>query len=360
MRVSSGVCLALFLGGASIPALAADTILKPESGSFRFTDDLKGKKGEAANDVSGIACLPEKAGKRRCLSVDDESRAVQFLTVDGGTIEPGKTIDLIGRELDPATLGTLPTDLRCPSEKAAEFKEFDGEGVAYAAPYFYVVGSHGCGRNKDRLRTSSLILARLRVDADGKPEGKRNAAVETSYRLGDVLAASETVKAFFLKSLMQGNGLNVEGIAVVGDRLYAGLRAPSIDGKAFLVEAELGALFAPGHEAYRGRTRTIAVPVGERAGIRDLAALEDGRLLLLTGPAQEQTGVAYRLFLFDPTTGGEPQALGALEALDGPDRGGKAEAVTGLGRDRVLVLFDSLRNGGPRSYRVPAALTSGP
>ena len=360
MRVTGGVCLALFLGGASIQALAADAVLKPESGSFRFTDDLKGKKGEAANDVSGIACLPEKAGKRRCLIVDDESRAVQFLTIDGGTVEPGKTIDLIGKEPDPATLGALQTDLQCPSEKSAEFKEFDGEGVAYAAPYFYVVGSHGCGRNKDRLRTSSLVLACIRVDADGKLKGNDDAAVETSYRLGDALAASETVKPFFLKSLMQGNGLNVEGIALVGDRLYAGLRAPSIDGKAFLVEAELGALFAPGQEAYRGRTRTIAVPVGESAGIRDLAALEDGRLLLLAGPAQEQPGIAYRLFLFDPMKGGEPQALGALEALDGPERGGKAEAVTVLGRDRVLVLFDSLRNGGPRSYRVPATLTAGP
>lgn len=323
-----------------------------------MTGDLKGKKGAAAEDVSGIACLPAAADKRHCLIVNDEGRTAQFLTIEHQTIVPGPTVDLIGREPDPATFGSLRDNLRCPAQDEAEFKEFDGEGVAYAAPYFYVVGSHGCGRRKDRLRTSSLILARIRVDRAGDPAamGKGGPPVETSYRLGDALAAAETVRPYFLKSLMKGNGLNVEGVAVVGDRLYAGLRAPAIDGTAFLVEASAAALFAPGHAPYRGTARTVPVSLGAASGIRDLAALADGRLLLLTGPAQEQPGVAYRLFLYDPAKGGAPQALGALAALEGADSDGKAEAVTVLGRDRVLVLFDSLRNGGPRSYRVPVAL----
>jgi hypothetical protein len=34
------------------------------------------------------------------------------------------------------------------------------------------------------------------------------------------------------------------------------------------------------------------------------------------------------------------------------DRSGKAEAVAALAPGRVLVLFDSLLNGGPREYAV--------
>ena len=158
---------------------------------------------------------------------------------------------------------------QCPDKSPAKFKEFDGEGVAYAKPYFYVVGSHGCGRRKDTLNTSAMILARIRVDDEGKPDveddERPEAAVETTYRLGEVLAGADRVGASFLESLSEANGLNIEGIAVVKDRLYAGLRAPTIEGDAFLVEADVDALFADGHGPYQGkrarsRSRSARMP----------------------------------------------------------------------------------------------------
>ena len=360
MRFVSGLCLALLLGSGAVPAFSAETILAPEDKPFRVEGELEapGKddpEAAGAYDISGIACLLRGSGKRRCLVVNDEGRKAQFVTIDDRSIEPKATLDLIGKEPDVATRGRLPTESHCPDGSKPKFKEFDGEGVAYAAPYFYVVGSHGCGRKSGKLKTSSLILARIPVDGDGK----QAEAVETTYRLGEVLAGAKTVGPSFLHGLNEANGLNVEGVAVVGDRLYAGLRAPSIGTQAFLVEAEVEALFAKGHEAYRGTSRTIPLKVGEGAGIRDLSALEDGRLLVLTGPAQEQPGVTYTLFLFDPAKGGDPQPLGSLAKLEGSDSAGKAEAVTVIGRDRVLVFFDSLKNGAPRAYKVPAALTSG-
>ncbi|TFZ58582.1 DUF3616 domain-containing protein [Methylorubrum sp. Q1] len=369
MRLASGIYLAFSFGLGVISARAGDGILEPESKPYTFKDDLKGasKKDDeaaAAYDISGIACMLRDSGKRRCLVINDEGRKAQFLTIDDRSIDPKKTINLIGKSPDAATRGTMPAGRQCPDKSAAKFKEFDGEGVAYRKPYFYVVGSHGCGRKKDTLNTSAMILARLRVDEDGKPdvedEDKPEAAVETTYRLAEALAGADRVKPFFLQSLTEANGLNIEGIAVVKDRLYAGLRAPTIDEEAFIVEAEIDALFADGREAYQGKTRTIPIKVGKDAGIRDLAALEDGRLLVLTGPAQEQPKVAYKLFLFDPGKGGPPQLLGQLDEMDDAERCGKAEAVTVIGPNRVLVFFDSLRNGGPRVYKVPATLMSAP
>ncbi|CAO4145254.1 hypothetical protein LPLAFNJD_LOCUS1893 [Methylorubrum aminovorans] len=364
MRLASSICLAFLLGSGATAAGAKDTILEPENRPYTFTEDLKGagKKDDAAGayDVSGIACILRDSGKRRCLVVNDEGRKAQFLTIDERSIEPKKTIDLIGKAPDPKTRGTVFAGKQCPDKSPAKFKEFDGEGVAYAKPYFYVVGSHGCGRKKDTLNTSAMILARIRVDGQGKPdvedEDEPEAAIETTYRLGEVLAGADRVGASFLESLSEANGLNIEGITVVKDRLYAGLRAPSIDGEAFLVEADVDGLFADGHGAYQGKRRTIPIKVGKDAGIRDLTALDDGRLLVLTGPAQEQPKVAYKLFLFDPGKGGEPQLVGELDELDDAERAGKPEAVTVIGSNRVLILFDSLKNGGARAYKVPAKL----
>ncbi|BAU93841.1 hypothetical protein MPPM_5236 [Methylorubrum populi] len=367
MRLASSICLALLVGFGPTATRAKDMILEPEGKPYTFKEDLRGsgKKEDAAAayDVSGIACILRASGKRRCLVVNDEGRKAQFLTIDDRSIDPKKTIDLIGKAPDPATRGTVFAGKQCPDKGPAKFKEFDGEGVAYAKPYFYAVGSHGCGRRKDTLNTSSMILARIRVDDEGKPDveddDRPEAAVETTYRLGEVLAGADRVGASFLESLSEANGLNIEGIAVVKDRLYAGLRAPSIAGEAFLVEADLDALFAEGHGPYQGKRRTIPIKVGKDAGIRDLAVLEDGRLLVLTGPAQEQPKVAYKLFLFDPARGGDPQLLGELDELDDAERAGKPEAVTAIGPDRVLVLFDSLRNGGPRAYKLPVKLMPG-
>ena len=138
----------------------------------------------------------------------------------------------------------------------ALFAEFDGEGVAYAAPYFYVVGSHGCARKSGKLRLSSFILARIRVVHSGRPvdangdvldkDDMEGAVVETTYRVSDLLRRADTVGETFGKSLnTDDNGLNIEGITVDGDHVFFGLRAP-VDGMAYIVEGSVSALFAPG------------------------------------------------------------------------------------------------------------------
>lgn len=91
-----------------------------------------------------------------------------------------------------------------------------------------------------------------------------------------------------------------------------------------------------------------------------MAALPDGRLLVLSGPAQEQKDVPYSIALVtldDVAESGSVQWLARLEDVVVGGERAKAEAITVLGRDgdvlRLLVLFDGLENGGPREYRIP-------
>src|SRR3954452_15928885 len=108
--------------------------------------------------------------------------------------------------------------------------------------------------------------------------------------------------------------------------------------------------------------RVIPLALGRDAGIRDLAPLPDGRILVLAGPAQDQLEVHFALFALDLREG----RFTRLATLDDPQGictpgpraiSGKPEAVLPLGLDedcfRVLILSDSLPNGAPCEYRVP-------
>lgn len=333
--------------------------------------DFQGKKGAEALDLSGVACLPPKPdGSRLCLFVNDESRHAQFGVLAKGKITPGEILPLIGKEPDDRTVGA-PPETECPVNKG-KFSEFDGEGVAYAAPYFYIVGSHGCSRNGNEFKLSSFLLARVKVDSEGSPlggDGKPLAsdewqeAVETTYRLSDYLAKADKVGGFFGKSLDETeNGLNIEGLAIDGDRVLVGLRAPAFGDTAYLVAADIADLFRPGDDPAKGKPDVIAIKLGKTMGIRDLASLPDGRLLVLAGSAQNQK-LPYQVFLADPRKGSKPVPLAELAPVKGrpdPDTGeetvAKAEAIAVLsveaGEAHVLLLFDGAENGAPREMKL--------
>ena len=206
-------------------------------------------------------------------------------------------------------------------------------------------------------RSSSSPPSCWRASRSTRPASRwEPSAVETTYRLGDALGLAETVSAYYTQDLQTDdgdatpNGLNIEGVAVDGTRLFAGLRAPSHDGKTFIVEADVGALFAQGHEPLKAAPQVIPLTVGRGAGIRDLAILPDGRLLVLTGPAQGQTDVPYSLFAAGASTNAKLEPIGRLT---GAEKGAKAEGVAVLGDKRILVMFDSVKDGGPLEYKLP-------
>jgi hypothetical protein len=346
----------------SIPVRAAETAPTP----YAVTRDFDGETtGDRAYDLSGMACRPADAdGTRLCVVVNDENRGAQFARLGETTLTPGATAYGLGTTPSPDIRGTPPAQSWC-SGGDGKFNQLDGEAVAYAEPYFYVTGSHGCTRGKRKYKLSSMILTRLRPNADG------TAAAETvsTYRLFDALMAAGPVRDFVLRDLEfdwnalppegtpQPNGLNVEGLAVLGGRLYAGLRAPSLNGKAFLVSVPVEALFAEGPGPLSAEVTTIVLEAGQDAGIRDLSVLPDGRLLVLTGSSRNGLPVPYRLSLAELPSGTLTPVATLAPVRGENEKGkvidGKAEAVVPLGPGRVLILFDSLRNGAPHAYAVP-------
>jgi Protein of unknown function (DUF3616). len=328
----------------------------------RFID---GEGKAPATDISGMACMPPRGGRRICLAINDENRSAQFAAIDGDRLVVGQAIELFGKEPNPKPLGR-PPDIACSEE--GKFKDLDGEGVAYAEPYFYVVGAHGCARKTGKLHLSSFLLARVRVDRDGRPVDDDGVpvtadhpqrAVETTWRVSDLLLGAPRVRDFVARDLKTANGLNIEGIAVHGDTVWFGLRAPVDRGDAFLVRGSLLDLFRKGDD--RAEVLQDAVPLAlEGRGVRDLAALPGGRLLVLAGAA-EGPEVPFKLFVFDPATRTllPVATLPRVEQkIDGETVLGKAETVTvlettpdGTGAS-VVVLFDSLIDGLPHRAQI--------
>ena len=316
--------------------------------------------GGAATDISGMACMPASNGQRTCLVINDENKNAQFVTIRDDRMTVGAPITLIGDAPDPKTSGTPP---KTTCEKADGFDNLDGEGVAYSEPHFYVVGSHGCSRKKGKFRLSSFILARVRVDGQGRPAGSDGAAlaagnfaaaVETTYRVSDWLKRSKTAASFFAKDLESANGLNIEGVAVLDKTIWFGLRAPVIDGAALLVGGDVAGLFKGGNAPSKAAPRVIPVAL-EGRGIRDIAPLPDKRLLVLAGAAHGNE-VPFKLFVVDPAKeDGDVKPIRLLadvkQPVDGTPTIGKAEGVTVLDvtvdRAQIVVLFDSLLNGAP-------------
>jgi len=315
-----------------------------------FLEKNNGKE-KIAEDLSGAACDPSGL----CLAINDQSRSAQFFVIDRGHIAAGKRAPLIDDDPSPDTLGAKPTATPgtplakgCLDEEPI-FTDLDGEGVAYAKPFFYIVGSHGCSRQGNEFVLSSFILARLRVDENGAR------IVQTTYRLADALRTAPKIGPFFGKHLLQEDGVNIEGLAVIGEDLVVGLRSPTIEGHAFLVSVKVNALFAPGHESLKATPDVIPIELGCNIGIRDLAALPDGRLLVLAGPAQEQWHIPFSLFTVEPKAGGEVKQIAILEDVFEKKKRAKAESVTVLGVDplRLLIFFDGPKNGAPREYVIP-------
>ena len=325
--------------------------------------DFVGKDGDPAVDISGMACLPSDGARRTCLVINDENTNAQLATIQSDRMSVGLAVPLIGNKRDSNTLGA-PPEATC--EEAKKFKDLDGEGVAYAEPFFYVVGSHGCSRKDAEFRLSSFILARLRVDRQGRPTDtagqplaadKFAAAVETTYRVSDLLLRAKKVKKFFGEDLETDNGLNIEGIAVQGDTVWFGLRGPVRHGTAFLVGGSAADLFRPGHAASEVTPKVVPLDL-DGLGIRDLAALPDKRLLVLAGAVHKPEGI-FKLFVVDPDSEAA-SAVGPLpkvkRRVDDEMVVGKAEGVTVIetsaDKARIVVLFDGLVNGAPHRAEV--------
>jgi hypothetical protein len=267
--------------------------------------------------------------------------------------------------------------------------EVDVEGLAYMAPYLWVVGSHSRKRKKadpdeddaaciKRIAEVSTdesreFLARIPLHHDPErglvpvrqcddpmvPGTRLTAArLRAQGRKGSILRALEGDEHLgeFLRVPGKDNGFDIEGLAVLGDRVFVGLRGPVLRGWAVVLEIE--PVLDDDHP-HRLRLRRIGDD-GERyrkhfidlegMGIRDLRRDGDD-LLLLAGATMALSAPAA---VWRWPGGAHPDRASLVRGhelrriLDFPYHVGKRddnpEALALFDRDpvtRVMVLYDS-------------------
>ncbi|MGY1792697.1 DUF3616 domain-containing protein [Geodermatophilus sp. SYSU D00525] len=255
-------------------------------------------------------------------------------------------------------------------------EEADIEGLARTGDALWAVGSHSLRRRRIRdehdgeqaLRRLARVTGQPRrqvlvripvVDVDGLPtlvkdDGTHGAAVfgTRGRDLRDLLADDEHL-APFLPIPGKDNGLDVEGIAVSGERVFLGLRGPVLRGWAVVLElrpevderdpTRLRLRRFPGGRRYRKHVLRLA-----GLGVRDLCPQGED-LLVLAGPTMDLDGPVYVYRWHGALTAEEPTVVRgdlltrelALPFGDGDDH---AEGIGLLGDPadgRLLVVHDS-------------------
>jgi len=208
-----------------------------------------------------------------------------------------------------------------------EGKELDIEGICAEGDLVYVIGSHSSKRKKikddsswkknsetfhqDKIEdeASRDWLYRLRLNDDGK------AADKDRISLRGIIRNDPALKTF-CGIPSKENGVDIEGVAVKDGWLYVGFRGPVFRDNYVPVLR----LRYEEPEKYK----LLYVQLGGR-GIRDLAAVSDG-FLILAGPVGDGSD-SYQLYHWNgkdavpgkdrrPEDAGKVQLLGEIPPLD--------------------------------------------
>ncbi len=322
----AGILVAVCLPMLNLPAAGQEN-----GNAWPVQPKFDGKK-KLRKSISGAACAP--VSPPVCLVALDEKQHTQFFTIQDKTIVPGAVMRLLPKKIDGEKTG-----------------EIDAEGAAYGDGYFYLSGSHGLSRKKAKYDPSSFFLFRFPVDPEtGYPAfefSKKSVAgeIKRTNALQAVLkGAPDPIGKYAEQPLGEGaGGVNIEGLAYRDGRIFIGLRGPSVDGTAFIRSVNAGALFSD----KKPDLETIELALGPGTGVRDLATVSDG-LLVLAGPVQSKG--EYSIHHLALPSG----ALKKLADLEMPEKDQKAETVLvlkeGAETVNILIMYDGAKDGGPREY----------
>jgi hypothetical protein len=295
----------------------------------------------------------------------DETATVERLLAD----HPEKATEF-GEE----TTFRLADLVDLPGDDADE--EADVEGLARHGGFLWAVGSHSLRRRQIKERhdgskalrrlarvegqENRQILVRLPIaDVDGVPTPVRQAVVDGVRHHAAALGRRDDLRQLlrddehlgrFLPIPGKDNGLDIEGIAVRGDRVYLGLRGPVLRGWAFVLELRP---YVDDDTPDRLRLRDFdgGLPYRKHVlrldglGVRDLCPVGDD-LLILAGPTMDLDG-PVRIYRWHGASRTEMPAIVRGNLLtreleltygEGDDH---AEGLSLLGDDRVLVVYDS-------------------
>jgi hypothetical protein len=258
--------------------------------------------------------------------------------------------------------------LRLP---AGPEEEADIEGLDIDDGWLWLIGSHSVKRKKPgkgdspdkaatKLKTTARdgnrhLLARIPLHDGGlakKAGGRRAAAIAASPKSSALLdAILEHEDPHFLPFVNlpgKDNGFDIEGLAVRGRRVFAGLRGPVLREWCCILELDLEGdgkqlQLRPidGDRPYRKHFQKLS-----GLGIRDLAVLEHD-LFALVGPTMAHDGPSeiWRWKNGARTNAGSSmpdfKRLLVLPQREGADRPEGFTFLTDSGPTSILVVFDT-------------------
>ena len=228
-------------------------------------------------------------------------------------------------------------------EKKAEL-EVDIEGIAVVNNTVYVTGSHSTN-NKNKLDKTRSSVFRFQLNPDtGKLESKiEKASLRTILLQDEVLSQ-------FANLTYSENGVNIEGIAVKGDRLYFGFRTPVLENNYVPIVVTK---FEDLDRIDRYNLQYINLGGG---GVRDLVAVNNGFLILTDGNDDDND---YKLYFWDSKNELSKQNMAStVEFLDNipVKKNTRAEGLTILQETnisyRILVVYDGVAEGNPTIFEI--------
>ncbi len=255
-------------------------------------------------DLSAVLLTPDK----HLWLGSDETTTLERLSFDGShTFSNHQHID-IGKFIE------LP---------APKHEEIDIEGLAYADYYLWFVGSHSWKRKKPKvdktdeknseqlakveLGKNRFILARIPLVngelfqscphpqySDKQLTAAKLQLTKTGNLLMDALGSDEHLHPFIFAGIpSKDNGFDIEGLAILEDKIFIGLRGPVLRGWAIILEVEVESTSLESLKLKevgdRGKLyKKHFVKLGG-LGIRELCF--DGQdLLILAGPTMDIDG----------------------------------------------------------------------
>ncbi|MCA1494605.1 DUF3616 domain-containing protein [Ensifer sp. NBAIM29] len=300
---------------------------------FTVEPSLSVSDKEATN-VSGAACHVEKGAVISCLMIGDEVRYARIFLLDRQTIEPGGKLFLLPKK----------------DEAGKKFDETDAEGVAYADGYYYIAGSHGLSKSGEK-QSSRYFLYRIPAETVDHSDGDVGSPSEVSSSVTrtaifDRILSEDAVLRDTANLDPENGGNNIEGLAVNSGKLFLGFRGPVLPEGAVIAETPISTAFDDAPKTLKFHF----VDLGAGQGIRDLAAFEDG-LLILSGPQDRQGGVA-RIYFWKPD--GSLKLTAELAEVGSPEH--QPEVLMVASRDaekvRLIVIEDGPLNGAPKLYEI--------
>jgi Protein of unknown function (DUF3616) len=289
---------------------------------------------DEATNVSGAARSVSAGTRKSCLLIGDEVKYARFFSIEGPKLVPGDKLFLLPER----------------DENDNKFKETDAEGIAFADEFYYVVGSHGLNK-KGAKQPSRYFVYRIEIN----PQSGRPADLGTADRASmsvlrknvlEELIAKDPILKDHVDDIPGKQGVNIEGIAAIGADLYFGFRGPLVEDAALVMQVPARAIF----EGQRGGVQMHSLPLGKGQGIRDLAGVRNG-LLLLSGPEERKAGKAEVFFW---KQGSAPLLLADL---GGPRAdGGQPEVLLLLEETQndysILVMSDGPAGGDPTIFEI--------